>query len=256
MSRSSWLLAGLATLAPASARATPPDPPESSAAPSDSPAPVARERAGPPPTRLELGLFAGDYVYTVGSATQLRYAPAFDLRLAYGLARIGALGFFRVAAPPNVPGSLATEVRQVATGGGLGLRSLFVQRRRVRFGVWLTASVDRLDSVVRLPALPGLDEPEHGMRRVTHHAGLGIGHELGIVLPTTRGPTAVLTLGTSLAFVFPIAASRSGTDVAPTRYRAGELGIVSALGGATILAELGVMLGWDFAARSRRAAGG
>jgi hypothetical protein len=200
------------------------------------------------PTRLELGLFAGDYVYTVGSATQLRYAPAFDLSLAYGLARLGVLGFVRVAAPIELPGSIATQVRQVGSAGGLGLRSMFVQRPRIRFGVSLLGSVERLDSRVRLPALPGLAEPEHVQRRVTHHAGLGVGHELGVVLPTRRGPTTVLTLGTSLTFVFPFAAARRGGDVGGgvDRYAAAELGVISALGGATILIQVGVMLGWDF----------
>jgi hypothetical protein len=239
-------------LAPTRVQASPPNQ-------AGDPQPAADE--GPPrarpPTRLELGVFAGDYVYTVGSATQLRYAPTFDLRLAYGLARVGALGFVRVAAPIELPGSIATSVRQVGSAGGLGLRSMFLQHRWLRFGVSVIASVERLDSRVRLPALPGLPESEHVQRRVTHHAGLGLAHELGFVLPNRRGPTTVLTLGTSLTFVFPFAATRRGSDLdGVERYRAAELGVLSALGGATMLVDLGVMLGWDFVRARRRSTQG
>jgi hypothetical protein len=199
----------------------------------------------PPPTRLELGMALGDYVLAVGSPTQLGYAPVFELRLAYGLARVGALGFMRLAAPLDLGDSIATKHRQFATGGGLGLRSIFVQRRFIRFGVWLAGTVDRLDSFTRLPTLPGLAEAEHVQKRVTHHAGAELGLELGVPLPVRRGPTVVLTAGGALTFVFPIAASRSGTDVADAHYSARELGVIGPAGGATLLLELGVVLGWD-----------
>jgi hypothetical protein len=201
------------------------------------------------PTRLELGMQIGDYVLAAGSPTQLRYAPAVDLRLAFGLARVGGLGFVRLAAPLELGGSVATRTRQLATGGGLGLRSIFVQRPRIRFGLWLAGTVDRLASRVELPALPGLDEAGHVHQRVTHHAGVELGLELGVPLPLRRGPTTVLTLGTAITFVFPIAASRSGTGVAPTRYAANELGVLGVAGGATLLVNLGVMIGWDRARR-------
>jgi hypothetical protein len=224
-----WLLAGLIATSPESVHVL------------DEPLEPAR------PTRLELGVAAGDYVLAIGSPTQLGYAPALDLRLAYGLARIGALGFVRLAVPVNRANSIAIEHRQFSTGGGLGLRSVFVQRRFVRFGLWLAGTLERLDSFTRLPALPGLDELEHVQRRVTHHAGAEFGLELGVPLPIRRGPTTVLTLGGALTFVFPIAASRSGTDVADTRYTARELGVIGAAGGATVLLNIGVVLGWDFA---------
>jgi hypothetical protein len=188
----------------------------------------------------------GDYVLAIGSPSQLGYAPALDLRLAYGLARVGALGFMRLATPLNLADSIAIEHRQFFTGGGVGLRSIFVQRRFIRFGVWVAGTVDRLDSFTRLPALPGLPEAEHVQKRVTHHAGAELGLELGVPLPVRRGPTTVLTFGGALSFVFPIAASRSGSDVADARYSARELGVIAAAGGATLLLELGVVLGWDF----------
>jgi len=197
------------------------------------------------PTRLELGVQIGNYVLAAGSPTQLGYAPALDLRLAFGLARVGALGFVRVAAPLELAGSIATRTRQLSTGGGLGLRSMFVQRPRIRFGLWLAGTVDRLASRVELPTLPGLDEASHVHRRVTHHAGLELGLELGVPLPVRRGPTTALSFGTALTFGFPIAASRSGTSVAPTRYAANELGVLGVAGGATLLVNLGVMVGWD-----------
>lgn len=188
----------------------------------------------------------GDYVVAVGSPTQLRYAPVVDLRLAYGLARVGVLGFVRLAAPVNLAPTLATEHRQFASGGGIGLRTMPVLRRWFRLGIWLAGTIDRLDSRTRLGPLPGLEEAEHVQRRLTYHAGLELGQELGIPLPSRRGPTAVLTLGTALAFVFPIAASRTGTDVADTRYSASQLGVLGVGGGATALVNLGVMVGWNF----------
>lgn len=223
-----WLLAGSIALTPAVVHAAPP------------------AETSPRPTRLELGIAAGDYVLAIGSPTQLGRAPAFDLRLAYGLARVGALGFVRIAIPVNRAHSIAVEHRQLSTGGGLGLRSVFVQRRFIRFGLWLAGTLDRLDSFTRLGPLPGLDEADHTQKRVTHHAGAELGLELGVPLPLRRGPTTVLTLGSALTFVFPIAASRSGSDVEDTRYSARELGVIGAAGGATVLVNLGVALGWDF----------
>jgi hypothetical protein len=195
----------------------------------------------------------GDYVYAVGSPNQLRYAPAVDLRLAYGLPRLQGLGFVRLAAPLRYPDGIAVRQRQFSTGGGLGLRSMLVQHRWVRFGLWLAGTVDRLDSLTELPALPGLDEPGHQQKRVTHHAGVELGVELGVPLPLRRGPTTVLTVGSALAFVFPIAASRSGNAIAEAHYAAPELGVVAVTGGTTVLVNLGVMLGWDSGPRSRRA---
>ncbi len=197
------------------------------------------------PTRLEFGVQLGDYVAAVGSPTQLRYAPLVDLRLAYGLARVGALGFVRLAVPVNLAPTIADEQREFSSGGGLGLRAMVVQRRWFRFGIWLAGTLDRLDSTTVLGKLPGLDEPEHVQRRVTHHAGLEFGQEFGIPLPVPRGPTPVLTLGTALGFVFPIAASRSGTDLADTQYNASQLGVIGVGGGVTALVNLGVMFGWD-----------
>lgn len=200
------------------------------------------------PTRVELGLQIGDYLLAVGSPTQLQYAPVVDLRLALGRARVGALGFVRLAAPLDLGASVATRTRQLSTGGGLGLRSIFVQRPKLRGGLWLAATVDRLDSRVELPALPGLSEldgAEHWQRRVTHHAGLELGHELGLPLSVRRGPTPVLTLGAALTFVFPIAAARSGTTVTSTRYEAKQLGLLGVAGGATLLLNLGVTLAWE-----------
>jgi hypothetical protein len=223
-----WVLAGSIALTPSVVRAAPP------------------EHEVPRPTRLELGVAAGGYVLAIGSPTQLGRAPALDLRLAYGLARIGGLGFVRLAVPLNLADSIAIEHRQFSTGGGLGLRSVFVQRRFVCFGLWLAGTLDRLDSFTRLPALPGLDEPEHTQKRVTHHAGAELGLELGVPLPVRRGPRTVLTLGGAVTFVFPIAASRSGSDVADQRYSARELGVIGPAGGATLLLELGVVFGWQF----------
>lgn len=198
------------------------------------------------PSRLEIGVAAGAYPLAIGSPTQLARAPAFDLRLAYGLARVGALGFVRVAVPVNRAHSIAIEHRQLSAGGGIGLRSIFVQRRFIRFGLWVAGTLDRLDSYTRLGPLPGLEEREHVQKRVTHHAGSELGLELGVPLPIRRGPSTVLTLGSALTFVFPIAASRSGTDVVDQRYSARELGVIGVAGGATLLVELGFMLGWDF----------
>ncbi|MFO7564078.1 MAG: hypothetical protein R6X02_15635 [Enhygromyxa sp.] len=237
--RRAWLLAGLIVIAPGSARA---------AEPAEVDDPVADEdHKGAQATRLEFGVALGDYLLAIGSPSQLHYAPALDLRLAYGLTRIEALGFVRLAAPLQIGDSIAIEQRQLSTGGGLGLRSIFVQRRFVRFGLWLAGTLDRLDSSTRLPALPGLDEPGHVQKRVTHHAGTELGLELGVPLPLRRGPTTVLTLGAALSFVFPIGSSRSGSDVADARYQPSELGVIGPAGGATALVNLGVMLGWDFA---------
>lgn len=236
MVRTAWLLAGVLALVPATARAELPDKHESA---------QSSDPEGPQAIRLELGASLGDFVLAAGSATQLSYAPTLDLRVAVGLARVGALGFVRLAAPIRLPGGIATQQRQFSTGGGIGLRSMFVQRRRIRFGLWLAGTVDRLDSKVRLPELPGLPEREHVHKRVTLHAGAELGLELGVPLPVRRGPTTVLTFGAALAFVLPIAAARSGTDVAETRYAASELGVIGVAGGATVLVNLGVMLGWD-----------
>ena len=214
------------------------------AAPETSDAPALHQPASKA-TRLELGLAAGDYLLAIGSPTQLGRAPAFDFRLAYGLARIGGLGFVRLAVPVNRANSIAVEHRQFVSGGGLGLCSMFVQRRWFRFGLWLAGTVDRLDSSTRLGPLPGLPEREHLQKRVTHHAGAELGLEIGVPMPVRRGPSTMLTLGGALAFVFPIGASRSGTDVADARYYARELGVIAVAGGATLLVNLGVVLGWD-----------
>jgi hypothetical protein len=217
---------------------------------------VLGEPMHPPGPRLETGLSLGTDLWARGSPNQSQYAPQTRLRLAFGLTKIGLLAHFGVGVPVDPRMSIADGSGGVLLEQAIGLRSMPVQRRWFRFGLWVLASYERLD---RRSALDRADpiEPEQIERfdqqvRV-HQIAPELGFEWAVPLPIAalreRDMSLALTLTHAVAFVFPLASKRTLTDpdgtVTITRHRRPELGVVGPAGGVVVDLMLGLMFAWD-----------
>lgn len=219
-------------------------------------------RSSPPGLRLEGGVSLGTDVWTRGSPNQSQYAPQTRLRLAFGLKRFGLLVHCGVGVPVDPRKTIADRSGGVLVEQAIGLRTMPVQRRWFRFGLWVLASYERLDRRTGLD-LPDPYDPESIERfeqRVrVHQMGPELGFEWAVPLPSValreHGMSLALTLTHAVAFVFPLASTRKLTDpdgtVTITRHRQAELGVVGPAGGVRLDISLGLMLAWDGVNRRR-----
>ncbi len=201
------------------------------------------------PVRLEGGLTLGTDLYARGSSNQSQYAPQTRLRLAFGLAKIGLLAHFSVGAPVDPRLTIADRSSGVLLEQAIGLRSMPVQRRWLRFGLWVLASYERLDRRTALVLEP---DQRFDQRTRVHQLSPELGFEWAVPLPipalAERDMSLALTLTHSLAFVFPLASKRTLIDpdgtTTVTRYRHAELGVVGPAGGVRVDLMLGLMFAW------------
>jgi hypothetical protein len=216
---------------------------------------VLGEPLHPSGPRLEGGLSLGTDVYARGSPNQSQYAPQTRLRLAFGLTKISVLAHFGVGGLVDPRKTIADRSSGVLFEHAIGLRSMPIQRRWFRFGLWV-ASYQWLDRRTALD-LPDPLGPETIVRfeqRVrVQQIGPELGFEWAVPLPIValreRDMSLALTLTHALAFVFPLASKRTLTDpdgtVAVTHLYRPELGVLGPAGGVTIDLSLGLMLAWD-----------
>ena len=217
------------------------------------PSSKALHPAGP---RLEGGLMLGTDLYARGSPNQTQYAPQTRLRLGFGLTKIGVLAHFGVGPLLDPRKSIAERNRGVVLEQAIGLRSMPVQRRWFRFGLWVLASYERIDrhSELDVPSASDPDQLERFDQRVrSHQIAPELGFEWVVPLPIPalreRDMSLALTLTHAVAFVFPLASKRTLVDpdgtTSVTHHRHAELGLVGPAGGATIDLMLGLTLAWD-----------
>jgi hypothetical protein len=206
--------------------------------------------------RLEGGLSLGTDVWTRGSPNQSQYAPQTRLRLAFGLTKVGMIAHFGVGALVDPRKTIADRSGGVLLEQAIGLRSMPIQRRWFRLGLWVVASYERLDRRT------ALDLPERFEQRVrVHQIAPELGFEWAVPLPIValreHDMSLALTLTHAVAFVFPLASKRTLIDpdgtVTVTRHRRDELGVVGPAGGVTIDLSLGLVLAWDGITRRRAA---
>jgi hypothetical protein len=217
---------------------------------------VLGEPLHPSGPRLEGGLSLGTDLYARGSPNQSQYAPQTRLRLAFGLSKVGLLAHFGVGVPVDPRMSIAERSGGVLLEQALGLRTMPVQRKWFRFGLWLLASYERLDRRTGLD-LPDPVDPEQierfDQRVRVHHIAPELGFEWAVPLPIAalreRDMSLALTLTHAVAFMFPLASKRTLIDpdgtVTVTRHRRAELGVLGPAGGVTVDLMLGLMFAWD-----------
>lgn len=207
-----------------------------------------QQDASKPPMRLESGLMFGTNLYARGSFNQSQYAPQMHLRLAFGIPKIGLLARFGVGVPVDPRKTIADRSSGLLLQQALGLRSMPVQRRWIRIGLWVVARYDRLDRRTTL------DLPERFEQRVrVHQLAPELGFEWAFPLPIValreRDLSLAITLTHSIGFVFPLASKRALIDpdgtTTVTHHRQAELGVVGPAGGVTVDLMLGLTLAWD-----------
>ena len=219
----------------------------------------------PSELRLEAGLMFGTDLYARGSPNQSQFAPQTRLRLAFGLTKIGLIAHFGVGVPVDPRMTIADRSGGVLLEQAIGLRSMPVQRRWFRFGIWVLASYERLDRRTGLDLLDPLDPMtiERFDQRVrVHQLSPELGFEWAVPMPIPalreRDMSLALTLTHAVAFVFPLASRRTLTDpdgtTTVTHHRHAELGVVGPAGGVVLDLMLGLSFAWDGAATRRRAA--
>jgi hypothetical protein len=212
---------------------------------------VERERV-----RVEGGLELGTDVWARGSPNQSHYAPQTRLRFAFGLPRIGLLARVGVGGLVSPARSIAERNRGVIVEQALGLRTMPVQRKWLRFGLWVVASYERVARRSRLD-VPLADDPAqvetYEQRWRVDQLAPELGFEWAIPLPVPalreHDMTLAFTLTHAFAFVFPLALRRELVDgegtTSVTHHHPRELGVVGPAGGVVIDLYLGVTLAFE-----------
>lgn len=205
--------------------------------------------------RLEGGLELGTDLYARGSPNQSHYAPQTRLRFAFGLPQIGLLARLGVGGLVSPAMSIAERNRGVIVEQALGLRTMPVQRKWLRFGLWVLASYERVARRSHLD-VPLAGDPEqaetYAQRWRVDQIAPELGFEWAIPLPIPSlddDLSLALTLTHAVTFVFPLALRRELVDAdgttSVTHYRARELGVVGPAGGVVIDLYLGLTLAFD-----------
>lgn len=206
--------------------------------------------------RVEGGLELGTDLYARGSPNQSHYAAQTRLRFAFGLPQIGLLARVGVGGLVSPAMSIAERNRGVIVEQALGLRTMPVQRKWLRFGLWLLASYERVARRSQLD-VPLADDPAqletYVQRWRVDQLAPELGFEWAIPLPVAalraRDMTLAFTFTHAVAFVFPLALRRELVDpdgsTSVTHHHARELGVVGPAGGVVVDLYLGVTLAFD-----------
>jgi hypothetical protein len=199
--------------------------------------------------RLEGGLMFGTNLYARGSFNQSQYAPQTQLRLAFGLAKVGLIARFGVGVPVDPRNTVADRSSGVLLQQALGLRTMPVQRRWFRWGLWVLARYDQLN---RRTAID-LQTERFEQRVRVHQLAPELGFEWAVPLPIAalreHDLSLAITLTHAIGIVFPLASKRTLIDpdgtTTVTHHRHAELGVVGPAGGVIIDLFLGLTLAWD-----------